>query len=102
VGYVTRRIRPRLRRNGHTGAVAADNNPLARIHELVDEERELRARLQRREISADEEHARLRDLEVQLDQCWDLLRQRRALRETGGDPEQAALRPPGIVEKYVG
>jgi predicted nuclease with TOPRIM domain len=82
--------------------VAADNNPLARIHELVDEERELRDRLQRREISADEEHARLRDLEVQLDQCWDLLRQRRALRETGGDPREAQIRPPDEVEGYLG
>ncbi|MGZ6779605.1 MAG: DUF2630 family protein [Mycobacterium sp.] len=82
--------------------MAADNNPLARIHELVEEERELRARLQRREISADEEHARLRELEVQLDQCWDLLRQRRALRETGGDPREAQIRPPDEVEGYLG
>ena len=82
--------------------MAADNNPLSRIHELVDEERELRARLQRREISAEEEHARLRDLEVQLDQCWDLLRQRRALRETGGDPREAQIRPPDEVEGYLG
>ena len=63
--------------------MASDNNPLAHIRDLVDEERELRARLQRKEISADEEHARLQALEVELDQCWDLLRQRRALRETG-------------------
>jgi predicted nuclease with TOPRIM domain len=82
--------------------VAPDNNPLARIHELVDEERELRARLQRREISADEEHERLRALEVELDQCWDLLRQRRALRETGGDPREAHVRPPDEVEGYLG
>ena len=80
----------------------ADENPLARIHDLVDEERDLRARLQRKEITAEEEHARLRDLEVQLDQCWDLLRQRRALRETGGDPREAKLRPPGEVEGYLG
>ncbi len=82
--------------------MAPDNNPLSRINELVEEERELRARLQRHEISADEEHARLRDLEVQLDQCWDLLRQRRALRETGGDPREARLRPPDEVEGYLG
>jgi predicted nuclease with TOPRIM domain len=81
--------------------MASEDNPLARIHELVDEERELRARLQRKEISADEEHARLRDLEVQLDQCWDLLRQRRALRETGGDPREAQVRPPDEVEGYL-
>ena len=82
--------------------MADHNNPLARIHELVDEERELRARLQRNEISADEEHARLRALEVELDQCWDLLRQRRALRETGGDPREAQVRPPDEVEGYLG
>ena len=82
--------------------MASDNNPLARIRELVDEERELRACLQRHEISADEEHARLRALEVELDQCWDLLRQRRALRETGGDPREAQLRPPDEVEGYLG
>ena len=81
--------------------MASEHNPLARIHELVDEEKELRARLQRKEISADEEHARLRDLEVQLDQCWDLLRQRRALRETGGDPREAQVRPPDEVEGYL-
>ena len=69
--------------------MASDNKPLARIRELVDEERDLRARLQRHEISAEEEHARLKALEVELDQCWDLLRQRRARRETGGDPREA-------------
>jgi predicted nuclease with TOPRIM domain len=82
--------------------VASDNNPLAHIRDLVDEERELRARLQRKEISADEEHARLQALEVELDQCWDLLRQRRALRETGGDPREAHIRPPDEVEGYLG
>jgi predicted nuclease with TOPRIM domain len=82
--------------------VASDTNPLSHIRELVDEERELRARLQKHEISADEEHARLRALEVELDQCWDLLRQRRALRETGGDPREARIRPPDEVEGYLG
>ena len=82
--------------------MASDTNPLAHIRELVDEERELRARLQKHEISADEEHARLRALEVELDQCWDLLRQRRALRETGGDPREARIRPPDEVEGYLG
>jgi predicted nuclease with TOPRIM domain len=81
--------------------MASEHNPLSRIHELVDEERDLRARLQRKEISAEEEHARLRELEVQLDQCWDLLRQRRALRETGGDPREAQVRPPDEVEGYL-
>ena len=82
--------------------MASDDNPLAHISELVEEERELRARLQRHEVSADEEHARLRALEIELDQCWDLLRQRRALRETGGDPREAKIRPPDEVEGYLG
>ena len=78
--------------------MASEHNPLARIHELVDEERELRARLQRKEISAEEEHARLRELEVQLDQCWDLLRQRRALRETCTLPFEArGAKPPALA-----
>jgi hypothetical protein len=41
-------------------------------------------------------------VQVELDQCWDLLRQRRALRETGGDPSQAHVRPPEVVKKYIG
>jgi hypothetical protein len=81
--------------------VTSDNNPLARIRDLVEEERELRASLQNHEISPEEEHARLRALEVELDQCWDLLRQRRALRETGGDPREAQVRPPDEVEGYL-
>ena len=44
--------------------------------------------------------ARIDALKVELDQCWDLLRQRRALREFGRDPDQAAVRPAAVVEKY--
>ena len=44
--------------------------------------------------------ARLQALHVELDQCWDLLRQRRALREFGQDPDKAQVRPPDVVEKY--
>ncbi|EUA93059.1 hypothetical protein MPS_1730 [Mycobacterium pseudoshottsii JCM 15466] len=55
-----------------------------------------------REISESEEHERLRLIEIELDQCWDLLRQRRALRETGGDPREASVRPAGQVEGYSG
>jgi hypothetical protein len=91
---------------GQTGRVATDPNKdadiLARVNELVAEEKELRAKLQHREIDETEEHRRLRDLEVQLDQCWDLLRQRRALREAGQDPDQASVRPEGEVEGYLG
>ena len=79
-----------------------DNEALSQINELVAEEKALRERLQHHEISESEEHKRLRQIEVQLDQCWDLLRQRRALRETGGDPGDAAVRPPDEVEGYLG
>ena len=90
---------------GHTGVVAderkTDNDTLARIHDLVAQERELRERLVHREADPSDEHDRLRAIETELDQCWDLLRQRRALRETGGDPREAAVRPPGEVEGYL-
>jgi hypothetical protein len=72
------------------------------ISDLVEEERNLRDRLAMGTISVDEEHARLRDVEVELDQCWDLLRQRDAKREFGQDPDQAQVRRPGIVEGYQG
>ena len=66
---------------------------LAHIRDLVAEEKALRAQLQHGDITESEEHDRLRRVEIELDQCWDLLRQRRALRETGGDPREAAVRP---------
>jgi Protein of unknown function (DUF2630) len=81
--------------------VADDNDTLARIHDLVAQERELRDRLVHREIDPSEEHERLRAIETELDQCWDLLRQRRALRETGGDPGEAKVRPGDEVEGYL-
>jgi hypothetical protein len=79
-----------------------DNAALSRINELVSEEKALREQLQHGEISESEENTRLRQLEIELDQCWDLLRQRRALRETGGDPRDAAVRPADEVEGYLG
>jgi len=78
-----------------------DKEILARIHEFVAEEQDLRRRYQRRELSGDEEHARLQQLEVALDQCWDLLRQRRARQEAGENPDDAAVRPAGEVEGYL-
>jgi hypothetical protein len=81
--------------------MAKDQDILDQVNKLVAEEKELRAALQHREIDESEEHQRLRALEVQLDQCWDLLRQRRALRETGGDPGAASVRPPDEVEGYL-
>ena len=47
-----------------------------------------------------EEHRRLESIKVGLDQCWDLLRQRRALREASGDPDAAHVRDPEVVEHY--
>jgi Protein of unknown function (DUF2630) len=79
-----------------------DNAALSRINALVAEEKALREQLQHGEISESEENKRLRQLEIELDQCWDLLRQRRALRDTGGDPRDAAVRPADEVEGYLG
>lgn len=57
--------------------------------------------LERGDLDADEQK-RLAKLQLELDQCWDLLRQRRALREFGGDPSQAHARDPETVKKYIG
>ncbi|BBY86849.1 DUF2630 family protein [Mycolicibacterium tokaiense] len=81
--------------------MATDQDILSDVNKLVAEEKELRAKLQHHEIDETEEHQRLRAVEVQLDQCWDLLRQRRALRETGGDPTSAQVRPGDQVEGYL-
>lgn len=83
------------------GNKPTDNDTLAVIRDLVAEEKALRAQLQRGDIDESEEHDRLRRVEVELDQCWDLLRQRRALRETGGDAREAEVRPPDEVEGYL-
>jgi truncated hemoglobin YjbI len=71
-----------------------------RVQDLIDEEHRLRSRLQDGEITAEEEQQRLRTMEETLDQCWDLLRQRRALRQAGEDPGQAKVRPVTEVEGY--
>ncbi|MGH9119931.1 MAG: DUF2630 family protein [Acidimicrobiales bacterium] len=71
-----------------------DEQILGTIEKLVDEEHELRRR------GEGIDPARLRRLEETLDQCWDLLRQRRARREYGENPEDAAVRPPSTVEGY--
>ncbi|MPQ97996.1 DUF2630 family protein [Modestobacter sp. I12A-02628] len=75
-----------------------DKDILSRIHALVDEEHQLR------ETSAehgDEQRARVAQLEQDLDQCWDLLRQRRAKRQYGEDPDEATARPEPQVESYL-
>ena len=70
---------------------------LARIHALVDEEHQLRESAEHSE----EERARMHQLETHLDQCWDLLRQRRAKRQYGDDPDEAEPRPEPQVEGYL-
>jgi hypothetical protein len=76
-----------------------DTNILQRIVELADEERELEEGHTGEALSADGSE-RLRKIEVELDQCWDLLRQRRARRSAGQDPDGATERPERVVEKY--
>jgi hypothetical protein len=78
-----------------------DSQILTNIKNLVDEEHELRERLTRGEVTAAEERSRLGTLEESLDQCWDLLRQRRARRDAGENPEDASARPTGEVEGYL-
>ena len=77
-----------------------DAGVLEQINALVHEEHTLRGQAQAGAIAGGEEQERLRELEVQLDQCWDLLRQRRARREFGEDPASAQVRPAGEVEGY--
>jgi Protein of unknown function (DUF2630) len=78
-----------------------DKQILHRISELVDEEHQLRSKVQHGQLDSAEEHDRLRELEVALDQCWDLLRQRRAAREFGADEATARARPTDEVEGYL-
>ncbi|GAA3706098.1 DUF2630 family protein [Nonomuraea antimicrobica] len=77
-----------------------DDEILTTISALVTEERELRDRLSAGQVTTDEEHARVKELESALDQCWDLLRQRRARRGAGEDPDGAAARPATEVANY--
>ncbi len=78
-----------------------DEDVLQRINELATEEHEIFQRESRGEAS-DSERERMKDLQVTLDQCWDLLHQRRARRDAGMDPDQASVRDPKTVEGYVG
>ncbi|GAA0586555.1 DUF2630 family protein [Kribbella sandramycini] len=78
-----------------------DKSLFSRIDELVAEEHELRGKHAAGQINDEDEHARLKALEVELDQCWDLLRQRRAKREFGADPDTAQPRSASTVEGYL-
>jgi hypothetical protein len=79
---------------------AADESIIDQINALVDEEHQLYGKSTGGEPLSETDDARLRDLEVRLDQCWDLLRQRRARRSAGLDPDEVAARPADVVEHY--
>jgi len=81
--------------------MTTDQDLRARISALVAEERELRTKRSEGTIDGDQERSRLQAIEVELDQCWDLLRQREALRDAGEDPDEAKVRPPEQVEGYL-
>ncbi|MHC3467871.1 DUF2630 family protein [Streptomyces sp. 7R007] len=78
-----------------------DQRILARITEMVEDERKLREAVASGEIDSATEHQRLGELERELDQCWDLLRQRRAKAEFGENPDEARVRPSSQVEGYL-
>jgi hypothetical protein len=85
----------------------SDEQVQARIEELEQEERSLRRdEGAAADADADEQVARdaqrLEQIRVELDQLWDYLRQRRALRDAGQDPDTAQMRDPGTVERYLG
>jgi hypothetical protein len=73
-----------------------DESVLNRIEQLVHEEQAIYGKT---DVS-DHDQVRLQKIQVELDQCWDLLRQRRAKREFGQDPDEAHVRPASVVEKY--
>jgi hypothetical protein len=77
-----------------------DQDVIARINELADEEHELFSKESRGEAT-EEDQQRLQKLNVSLDQCWDLLHQRRARRAAGLDPNDASARDETTVEGYV-
>jgi hypothetical protein len=82
----------------------SDESIAARIERLVTEEHELRAREQAdspNPAALEDDKERLNAVEVELDRCWDLLRQRRAYRDAGTDPDQAEVRDADTVERYL-
>jgi hypothetical protein len=78
--------------------VESDRHILEHIEHLVAEEHQL----QQAQTLPNAERTRLMNLRIELDQCWDLLRQRRAKREFGQNPGDAAVRAPRVVEGYEG
>ena len=76
-----------------------DKQVLGRIASLVEEEDTLHERATGGTLT-DEEHDRIAQIDEALDQCWDLLRQRRALRDAGRNPDEAHVRGTNVVEGY--
>jgi hypothetical protein len=85
-----------LRKGIHMPENNTDASVLSRIQELASEEH----RLYNQDSLSEDDDQRLQKIQTQLDQCWDLLRQRQALRDAGKDPGKARVRPPEIVENY--
>jgi hypothetical protein len=82
----------------------ADESILARIEKLVQEEHSLIGKEQtdvKRDDALADDRVRLEQVSVELDRCWDLLRQRRALRSAGEDPREAEARDADTVERYL-
>jgi hypothetical protein len=77
-----------------------DTEILTHINELIATEHKLRAQYAAGELTSAQEHEQLRSAEDALDQAWDLLRQRRARREFGENPDESAARPVSEVEGY--
>ena len=77
-----------------------DQDIVERINKLAAEEQQLEEAHVGEGLS-DEEHARMKTIEVTLDQLWDTLRQRRAKRNAGGSPDDASQRSEGVVENYL-
>jgi hypothetical protein len=78
-----------------------DKEILAHIDDLIQTEHKLREQLAAGQLSSAKEREQLKAAEEALDRCWDLLRQRRARREFGENPNEAAARPVGEVERYM-
>ena len=78
----------------------SDQEVLSHISELVEQEHELQSRSHEGEGLSEDDTRRLHRVETQLDQCWDLLRQRRARRHAGKDPDDASVRDADTVEHY--
>lgn len=78
----------------------SDQDILHQITTLVDEEHALLQKSHEGDLESDQ-HERMKELEVKLDQCWDLLRQRRARRHAGQNPDEATVRNESTVEHYL-